>query len=73
LRSYSLKFRKNKKGIVIISKKTNQYLIQEALEEFAQSGINQFKDSLTKLLNQLMLTEREEFVNAEPYARSDIR
>ena len=57
----------------MISNKTNQYLIQEALEEFAQSGINQLKDSLTKLLNQLMLAEREEFVNAAPYERSDIR
>ena len=46
----------------MISNKTNEYLIQEALEEFAQSGINQLKDSLTKLLNQLMLAEREEFV-----------
>jgi len=73
LRSYSLKFSKNKKGVVIISNKTNQYLIQEALEELAQSGINQLKDSLTKLLNQLMLAEREEFVNSAPYERSDIR
>lgn len=57
----------------MISNKTNQYLIQEVLEDFAQSGIQELKESLAKLLNQLMLAEREDFVNAAPYERSDAR
>ena len=57
----------------MISNKTNKDLILEVLEDFAQSGIKELKDSLTKLINQLMLAEREDFVNAAPYERSDAR
>ena len=57
----------------MISNKTNKHLILEVLEDFAQSGIKELKDSLTKLINQLMLAEREDFVNAAPYERSDAR
>jgi transposase-like protein len=57
----------------MISNKTNRHLINEALEEFAQTGISQLKDSIERLLNELMLAEREEFVNAAPYERCDAR
>jgi transposase-like protein len=57
----------------MISNKTNQYVIQEVLEEFAANGINQLKNSLEQLLNQLMLAEREDFVGAGPHERTEQR
>ena len=57
----------------MISNKTNRHQINEILENFAQTGINQLKDSLEKLFNELMLAEREEFINASPYERTDNR
>ncbi len=57
----------------MISNKTNREEINEILENFAQNGINQLKDSLEKLFNQLMIAEREEFINAGPYERTSDR
>lgn len=57
----------------MISNKSNKYLIHEVLEDFAQNGINQLKESLTELLNQLMLAEREDFVGAGRYERTSER
>ena len=57
----------------MISSKINRHRINEILETFAQTGINQLKESLEKLFNELMIAEREEFINASPYERSDDR
>jgi len=57
----------------MISNKTNREEINEILENFAQNGINQLKESLEKLFNQLMIAEREEFINAAPYERTSDR
>lgn len=57
----------------MISNKTNRYMIEEVLEQFATQGINQLKASLEQLFNQLMLAEREEHVGAGPHERSDER
>ena len=57
----------------MISNKTNKALIDEILEDFAKQGINQLKDSLEKLFNQLMTAERESAVGAAPYERSSER
>jgi putative transposase len=57
----------------VISNKTNKAHINEVLEDFANNGINQLKESLERLFNQLMLAEREEAVKAAPYERTDER
>jgi len=57
----------------MISNKSNKYMIEEALEQFATQGINQLKTSLEQLFNQLMLAEREDFVGAGPHERSNER
>ena len=57
----------------MISNKTNKAMIQEILEDFANEGINQLKDSLERLFNQLMIAEREDFIGAGPYERSPDR
>ena len=57
----------------MISNKTNRHMIEEVLEQFATQGINQLKESLEQLFNQLMLAEREDFVGAGPHERSDDR
>jgi transposase-like protein len=57
----------------MISNKTNKYLIQEVLEDFAQKGISQLKDSLESLMNHLMLAEREDFIGASPHERTPER
>jgi len=57
----------------MISNKTNSAMIQETLEEFAKTGMNQLKESLETLLNQLMIAEREDFIGATPYERSPER
>ena len=57
----------------MISNKSNTFLIQEVLEEFATRGIDQLKQSLEQLLNQLMIAEREEFIGASPYERTPDR
>ena len=57
----------------MISNKTNKYLIEEVLEGFAQHGIAQLKESLTALLNQIMVAEREDFVGAGRYERTSER
>lgn len=54
----------------MISNKSNQAMIQEILEDFANQGINQLKESLERLFNQLMIAEREDFIGAGPYERS---
>jgi len=48
-------------------------MIEEVLENFASRGIEQLKDSLEQLFNQLMLAEREDFVGAGPHERSERR
>lgn len=57
----------------MISNKTNQAMIHEILENFAQTGIYELQTSLEKLFNQLMLAEREDHVGAAPYERSSER
>ena len=57
----------------MISNKTNRHMIEEVLENFASRGIEQLKDSLEQLFNQLMLAEREDFVGAGPHERSERR
>lgn len=57
----------------MISNKTNQAMIQEILENFAQTGINQLQDSLERLFNQLMIAEREDYLGAGPYERTPDR
>lgn len=57
----------------MISNKTNRGLINEILEDFAKQGINQLKESLERLFNQLMIAERETAVGAAPYERSSER
>lgn len=57
----------------MISNKSNQALINEVLEDFARNGINELKESLKRLFNQLMLAEREDAVGAAPYERTTER
>lgn len=57
----------------MISNKSNSDLITEVLESFMNNGINGLKESLERLFNQLMLAEREQFVNAAPYERTSER
>ena len=57
----------------MISNKSNYAAIQEALEVFVNKGVNDLKESLEKLLNQLMLAEREAAVGAAPYERTPER
>lgn len=57
----------------MISNKSNNAMIQEILEDFAQTGITQMKQSLENLFNQLMLAEREDHIGAAPYERTENR
>lgn len=57
----------------MISNKTNKAVIHEILEEFSKNGIEELKNSLERLLNQLMLAEREDFIGAAPYERTPER
>jgi putative transposase len=57
----------------MISNKTNKANISEVLEDFARNGINELKESLERLFNQLMIAEREETVRAAPYERTSER
>lgn len=57
----------------MISNKSNKSFISEVLEDFARNGINELKESLERLFNQLMLAEREEAVGAAPYERTSER
>lgn len=57
----------------MISNKTNKHLINDILENFAQAGMNQLKETLEKLFNELMIAEREDFVNASFYERTENR
>lgn len=57
----------------MISNKSNKAMIQEILEDFTSQGINQLKESLERLFNQLMVAEREGFIGAGPYERSNDR
>lgn len=57
----------------MISNKSNQDLVAEVLENFMNNGIGGLKESLERLFNELMVAEREQFVNAKPYERSDER
>ena len=57
----------------MISNKSNKNLINEVLEDFARNGINELKESLERLFNQLMLAEREDAVGAAPYERTNER
>lgn len=42
----------------MISNKSNEALIAEVLESFMNNGINRLKESLERLFNQLMISER---------------
>jgi putative transposase len=57
----------------MISNKSNQALINEVLENFASKGMNTLKDSMERLINQLMFAEREDAVGAAPYERTSER
>lgn len=57
----------------MISNKSNHRQIDEVLEAFAKAGISQLNESLERLFNELMLAEREDFVNAAPYERTSGR
>ena len=57
----------------MISNKTNKHLINEVLEDFARNGIKELRESLERLLNELMLSEREDTVAAAPYERTPHR
>jgi putative transposase len=57
----------------MISNKTNIAMIHAVLEEFSKEGITELKNSLEKLFNQLMLSEREDFIGAAPYERTPER
>ncbi|MEM7175654.1 MAG: transposase, partial [Chlamydiota bacterium] len=54
----------------MISNKTNKYLINEVLEDFARNGIKELRESLERMFNELMISEREEAVGAAPYERT---
>ena len=54
----------------MISNKSNKYLINEVLEDFARNGIKELRESLERMFNELMLSEREEAVGAAPYERT---
>ena len=51
----------------MISNKTNKHLINEVLEDFARNGIRELRESLERVFNELMVSEREEAVGAAPY------
>ena len=57
----------------MISNKSNQHHINEILEGFAAAGLSQLKESLERLYNQLMVAEREDYVNAAPYRSEETR
>lgn len=54
----------------MISNKTNKHLINEVLEDFARNGIRELRESLERMFNELMVSEREEAVGAAPYERT---
>jgi putative transposase len=72
LRSDSLKFEKTQEKKMISNLKYTP-LIVEALEELANQGVEGLCPSLEKLFNELMLIEREQFLQAGPYERTDQR
>lgn len=57
----------------MISNQKYSPLIEEALTELAQQGLEVLCPSLERLFNELMLIEREEALNAGPYERTDER
>lgn len=57
----------------MISNKSNRALIAEILENLMANGINGLGESLEALFNELMISEREHYINAEPYERSSTR
>jgi len=57
----------------MISDKSNKYFINEVLENFANNNVSQLKESLERLLNQLMFAEREDAIGASPYERTPDR
>ena len=48
-------------------------LIEEALTELAEQGLESLGPALERLFNELMLIEREEALKASPYERTDER
>lgn len=48
-------------------------MIEQVLEDFIENGIAQMKESLENLFNELMVSERENFIGAAPYERSSRR
>ena len=57
----------------MISNKSNIAYIVRILEDLASSGIHKIKDSIERLLDQLMIAEREDAVGAAPYERNPSR
>lgn len=52
---------------------SNKEMIAEVVAGFMSNGINGLRESLERLFNELMVAEREQFVNAAPYERTDQR
>ena len=48
-------------------------MIHEILEDFAQAGISQLKESFERFFNQLMIAEREYYIGAGPNERTPER
>lgn len=57
----------------MISNQKYTPLIEEALGELLEQGIENLCPALEKLLNELMLIEREQVLGASPYERTDQR
>lgn len=57
----------------MISNQKYSPLIEEALVELAEQGVNSLCPALEKLFNELMLIERQQVLQASPYERTDQR
>ena len=73
MRPDSLKLLKLKKENLMISNQKYSPLIEEALEHLSKQGIESLCPALETLLNELMLIEREQTLQASPYERTDQR
>ena len=57
----------------MISNQKYSPLIEEALSELAEQGIESLCPALEKLFNELMLIERNQVLQASPYERTEQR
>lgn len=73
MRSDSFKFFKKQKENQNDLKPKVLSLIEEALAELADQGLESLCPALEKLFNELMLIEREQVLQASPYERTDER